>query len=120
MERNQDWNPVILNPGGKKTVTPKDPLLGGTVVKKNTNNKQKGPDNLSKIAKSEGADHVPHVSIDLSKKIQQARVSKGLTQEQLANKINEQKSVINSYESGKAIPDHRILIKLEKILGPLR
>jgi putative transcription factor len=117
---DQDWKPIVLNAGGKKKTTPRDPLLGGVVVKKESSNKQKSPDNLSKIAKTETAEPIQRVGVELSKKIQQARVSKGLTQEQLANKINEQKSVINSYESGKAIPDNRILIKLEKILGPLR
>lgn len=35
----------------------------------------------------------------------------------LKKAINEKKSVINEYESGKAIPNNSIIFKLEKTLG---
>jgi putative transcription factor len=40
-----------------------------------------------------------------------------MTQKELATKINEQTGVINSYESGKAIPSNEVLGKLERALG---
>lgn len=115
---NQDWTPVILNK--KKTKVVNDPLFGGEVIKKDKSNKVKQPDNLSKVAKAESAEPIKYVDIKLSQRIQQARVAKGLTQEQLAHKINEQKCVVVSYESGKAIPNNNVMIKLEKVLGSLR
>ena len=49
--------------------------------------------------------------------IQQARMDKGLSQKDCAQKINEKPSVLQDYESGKAIPNTQILSKLERVLG---
>ena len=49
--------------------------------------------------------------------IQQARMEKGLSQKDCAQKINEKPSVLQDYESGKAIPNAQILSKLERVLG---
>lgn len=40
-----------------------------------------------------------------------------MTQKDLAVRINEKPSVIQEYESGKAIPHAQILSKMERILG---
>lgn len=56
--------------------------------------------------------------MSVSKAIQQARQAKGLTQKDLATKINEKPSVVNDYEGGKALnPNQQILMKLERALG---
>ena len=44
-------------------------------------------------------------------------MDKGLTQKDLAQKVNEKPSVIQDYESSKAIPNPQILGKLERALG---
>jgi ribosome-binding protein aMBF1 (putative translation factor) len=49
--------------------------------------------------------------------IQAQRLALGLTQKDIAQRINEKPTVIQDYESGKAIPSPQILGKLEKILG---
>ena len=41
----------------------------------------------------------------------------GLSQKDCAQKINEKPSVLQDYESGKAIPNPQILSKLERVLG---
>lgn len=46
-----------------------------------------------------------------------ARLELKLTQKDVAQKINEKPSVIQDYESGRAIPNPQILGKLERILG---
>jgi putative transcription factor len=48
--------------------------------------------------------------------IQKARQANKMTQRELAIKLNMQTSIINDYESGKAIPNRQILIKLGQIL----
>ena len=82
-------------------------------------NKQK--DGLIGSAKKldEDNEHVVHkkVTLSLGKTIQQARAAKGMTQKDLAQKINEKPHVVNEYEAGKAIPDQTILGKLERQLG---
>lgn len=40
-----------------------------------------------------------------------------MTQKDLATKINEKPQVVGEYESGKAIPNGQIIVKMEKVLG---
>ena len=56
------------------------------------------------------------IEMSVSKLISQARINKGYNQKQLANLINVDAKTINNYENGRAIPDHKILNKLEKYL----
>jgi len=57
------------------------------------------------------------VPASVGKTIQTARMEKGFTQKDLAQKSNEKPSVIQDYESGKAIPNPQVLSKFERILG---
>merc|ERR1712060_616051 len=57
------------------------------------------------------------VSHDFKMALQQARLAKKMSQAQLATAINEKQSVINEYESGKAIPNGAIINKLNRALG---
>jgi putative transcription factor len=97
---------------------------GQTVIseKKATslNSNQKGIDagKAAKIDNETESFHVEKVGMSVSKAIQQARQAKGLTQKDLATKINEKPQVVNEYEAGKAInPNQQILMKLERALG---
>ena len=49
--------------------------------------------------------------------MQTARMEKNLSQKDVAQKINEKQSVLQDYESGRAIPNPQILGKLERVLG---
>ena len=49
--------------------------------------------------------------------MQDARMALKLSQKDVAQKINEKPSVLQDYESGKAIPNPQILGKLERVLG---
>ena len=49
--------------------------------------------------------------------MQTARMELKLSQKDVAQKINEKPSVLQDYESGKAIPNPQILGKLERVLG---
>lgn len=56
--------------------------------------------------------------MSVSKAIQKARQDKGMTQKDLATKINEKPTVVNEYEAGKAPnPNQQILAKMERALG---
>lgn len=54
---------------------------------------------------------------DFSIRITRARNSKNMTQKELAARINEKLSVINSLEKGVLRPDDKLIKKLEKELG---
>lgn len=54
---------------------------------------------------------------DYSARIRNARAQKGLTQKDLAMKINERLTVLSKIETGGMRPDDKIVAKLEKELG---
>eukprot|EP01067_Filipodium_phascolosomae_P005246 Filipodium_phascolosomae@DN3338_c0_g1_i1.p1 len=58
-----------------------------------------------------------HVTREFRVELQAQRANKGMTQKQLAEAINEKVSVVNEYESGKAIPNGQVIQKLNKALG---
>lgn len=57
------------------------------------------------------------ISLALRTLIQKARLTKGLTQRQLAGKLNLLLTDVNGFESGKVIPDKRTLRRLSQVLG---
>ncbi len=67
----------------------------------------------------ESTEEFKHATVDrsLSQAIQQARTAKKLTQKQLATMINEKPQIIQQYESGQAIPNPQVLLKLDRALG---
>jgi putative transcription factor len=60
---------------------------------------------------------VPKVSADVSKAIQSARQKLGLSQKDLAAKVNEKVNVVNDLEANKGQPNQAVLAKLERVLG---
>ena len=55
--------------------------------------------------------------LGLGKALMQARTAKGMSQKDLATKINEKPQIVQEYESGKAIPNPGVIVKLERALG---
>lgn len=93
----QDWEPVVFY---KKPV-----------IKVNNNNKKVKKEEEDIIEKK------AVISVNNSKIIQQARMNKKMTQQQLAQKINKDQKTIQLYESGKIAPDYGVMCKIEKALG---
>lgn len=56
------------------------------------------------------------VSFEISKLISRGRLNQKISQKDLAQKLCIKPSVINEYESGKAIPNKLLLSKIEKII----
>tara|TARA_B110000285_G_scaffold160312_1_gene178992 strand:- start:170 stop:550 length:381 start_codon:yes stop_codon:yes gene_type:complete len=54
------------------------------------------------------------ISLPMCKRIQKARSDAGLTQKQLAQKMNVKASLIQSYENGTGIPVGRVVQCIEK------
>lgn len=73
--------------------------------------------NTSKLDKETEQLHHDTVGLDVGRLIQQGRQNKGLTQKDLATRINEKPQVINDYEAGRAVPNQQILTKIERIIG---
>jgi len=73
--------------------------------------------NAKKLDENTEAFRHESVSHDFKMALQQARLAKKLNQATLAATVNEKPSVINDYESGKAIPNGAIISKLNRALG---
>ncbi|KAJ3857928.1 hypothetical protein EV368DRAFT_70688 [Lentinula lateritia] len=127
---SDEWDAQVVIGSKRQTpkVTKKDSDLNGTsgaVVgtdKKTTggsNKAHQGTDH-QKIAKLDRENEVappPKVAPSVGRAMAAARAELKLTQKDLAQKVNEKPSVMQEYESGKAIPSVQILGKLERILG---
>uniref|UniRef100_A0A2K6CNM3 Endothelial differentiation-related factor 1 n=1 Tax=Macaca nemestrina TaxID=9545 RepID=A0A2K6CNM3_MACNE len=72
--------------------------------------------NTAKLDRETEELHHDRVTLEVGKVIQQGRQSKGLTQKDLATKINEKPQVIADYESGRAIPNNQVLGKIERAI----
>ena len=112
---HQDWKPVIL----RKTNTQ---LKKEEKVKKTTVLNPKGPNSKktdinAKKLDSDEIQPIKFIPKETAKNIQQARIAKKITQQELANRLNVKKTIINDLESGKMILDKSFINKVEKKLG---
>ncbi|KAL0714861.1 hypothetical protein Bca4012_021840 [Brassica carinata] len=127
----QDWEPVVIRKKTPNSAAKRDEKTVNaarrsgadieTVRKFNaaTNKAASSSTSLNTKRLDDDTENLAHerVPTELKKAIMQARGEKKLTQSQLAQLINEKPQVIQEYESGKAIPNQQILIKLERALG---
>ena len=98
---HQDWNPVVIH--GKVAKPPPQP--------------QREVTKEQKLDREELGTH-KKVSLSMAKMIQQGRIAKGFnTQKDLAIAVGVNASIINAYESGRAIPNTAILQKLRRVLS---
>jgi putative transcription factor len=126
---DQDWTPVTWTkrvPTGAKAQDPKlvnEAMRKGanfSVDRKIHNQGNKHTPSIQNAAKIEAESEVFHtkrVGNSFKTELQRARQAKGLTQADLAKLINEKGTVINEYESGKAIPNGQVIQKLNRALG---
>lgn len=97
----QDWEPVILN--NKKNTYNEN-------SKKNNKSNNESNNDLEETNKN------PTVSLSNSLLIQNGRMAKKLTQKQLAQRLNIDSKIIQGYESGKIVPDVKLMTRIENIL----
>ena len=97
----QDWKPVIL----------KNPEL----IKKTS--KQHFQNDKTRIDSEKNEMSNNKVGMSIGKQIERARNAAGFkTRAELAFRINESVKTITEYETGKAIPDSKVLQKLRNAL----
>lgn len=117
----QHWDSVTVLKKNKRQLkdngSTKSSLTNPNIsVEKKGGNREIGS-RLAKLDNAVEAEKIETVSLSLSQKIQQGRAAKGMKQKDLATKINVKPQVIGDYESGRAIPDNKILGKIERALG---
>ncbi|KAK7693173.1 multiprotein-bridging factor 1 [Cerrena zonata] len=97
---------------GAVVATDKKMTAGGNKAHQGTDHQR-----IAKLDRENEVAPPPKVLPSVGKAIQTARQEKQFSQKDLAQKVNEKPSVIQDYESGKAIPNPQILSKLERALG---
>ena len=125
---SEDWDNVVIlrkkKISGKERKNEKNEniaLVQGrgitTKVKdvKNTNTLQTV--DFRKLDDNTDAGKHKKVELTVGRAIMKGRNAKKLSQKDLAQRINEKPNVINNYEQSKAIPNHQILMKMQKVLG---
>lgn len=130
----QDWKPQTFNFGPKNASGARPKNLSEAeasraqqkgqdveVVKKQHIQGNHHSSGLGQQAKKmdEDPDSVKVKTLDhgLALNIQRARQAKGWTQADLAKEISEKAGVITDYESGRAVPNEQILVRMEKAFG---
>ena len=90
-----------------------------TMEKKHDDDKAHQPTSAVKRRLDEETENFRHERVPgaLRRAIAQARQEKKMTQAQLAHAMSERQQVVQEYESGKAIPDGRMIAKMSRILG---
>jgi len=110
---HQDWEQYIVRCKVDKKNNDKK---NDKKVKNNNGVNEFLKDNKLEKKVEEGVLKHDKVDKELCKKIQQARLSMGLTQKDLANKLSLQASVINEIECGKAKYNAQQIVKIKRIL----
>jgi putative transcription factor len=112
---DKQWETVVIRKKKSVSDAPKETQV------KTTQPKSKGlvntDINMRKLENDTENTAHERVSPELKKQIIQARIAKKLTQSELAQKINERPQVVQEYESGKAIPENKVLQKMSRVLG---
>tara|TARA_B100000579_G_scaffold46979_3_gene32790 strand:- start:199 stop:549 length:351 start_codon:yes stop_codon:yes gene_type:complete len=112
---HQNWETYIVHCKSENRINNKDKLKDQKQIKK------KSMDGLrnSKFEKKIEEGDLKHKKIDttLSKKIQQGRLSKNLTQKQLANRLSIPVNEINEMECGRFIYNGQKISKVKRFLS---
>ena len=117
MNHYQDWDPVIIRGKvSKEKEKEKYVKFMGQEIKLPKRSQYSGKTREQKLDETDLGTH-KRISKDTALTIQKARVAKQYTQKDLAGLINVSTDIISSYESGKAIPDPKIMQKLRRVLG---
>tara|TARA_Y100000817_G_scaffold152705_1_gene119361 strand:- start:1923 stop:2261 length:339 start_codon:yes stop_codon:yes gene_type:complete len=108
---HQDWEQYIVH--CKSSERDKN----GKLKKNKHKHKDNTKDNI--LEKKVETGNLKHKKItkELSHEIQKARLSKGLTQKDLANQLSIPQTIINDIECGKAIYNGQQISKIKRKLG---
>lgn len=107
MDKDRDYETVII---GRKSHLNTKPAV--KIMPKTSNANNINIDDLEEeIVK------LPIATYDIKTALQKARVSKGLTQDQLNEKLSLTKGTIRDYENGKAVLNQNVLNKINRVLG---
>lgn len=97
---------------GAVVATDKKMTAGGNKAHQGTDHQR-----IAKLDRENEVAPPAKIAPSVGRAMQTARLELKLSQKDVAQKVNEKPSVIQDYESSKAIPNPQILGKLERTLG---
>lgn len=110
-----DYDPLIIR-GKNAAVQQKLRREGKTESKAKNSNSEVGH-KMRKIDQATDVEKIQKVSQKVSKAIIDGRTAKKMNRKQLASAIQENVKIVEEYETGKAIPNIKIINKLQRALG---
>ena len=132
---NDDLNVVVLKPSLRtvyaindlkafrkgtleEPLTPEEQRIEEQRIEEEKERKReiKAEKKVEKALKKEEESTQP-VGLEWGKKLTQARVIKNMTQKEFASAIQERVSVLQTYERGTAIPNRKVISKMERVIG---
>ena len=105
---HQDWKTVVFTKDYQKEYTPQE-IKAFEEKQKAKLEKKKAEENEIKAP--------PKVNFELKKAIMTARLSKKMSQKDLATRLNVPVNTISGYENGKIVPNNAFIVKIERVLG---
>lgn len=86
-------------------------------LRRQSGNTQHAAPNIRRLAEETDVPQVVTVGHEFAQAMMKARMDQNLKQQDLALRINEKLTVVKDYESGKAIPNPSIILKIERALN---
>nr|CAG4650628.1 EOG090X0ILG [Sida crystallina] len=126
---DNQWEPVIIRKKLPKGVSAKSEKVVNaarrqglpveTVTKFGAASNKHTGTTLNTAKLDQESEELKHekIPLEIGKLIQKGRGDKGLTQKDLATRINEKPQIINDYEAGRGVPNQQILGKIERAIG---
>lgn len=110
-----DYETLIIR--GKNAAIEKKLRREGKTESKAKNSNIDNVYKMRKIDQSTDVEKIEKINQKVSKAIINGRTSKKMNRKQLALKIQENVKVVEEYETGKAIPNIKIINKIQRALG---
>ena len=79
--------------------------------------KKKVDNHMNKLDNEDDVKRVEKVNLDVRRIVQKVRTEKGMTQKELADRVNMKVEIIRDLESGKLSKNPQLLSKLQRVLG---
>ena len=123
MMPHQDWNRVVLSSNDKPRKGEKgmsDAMRRGQDVeslRRQSGNTQHAGPNMRRLAEETDVPQVVTVGHEFAQAMMKGRMDLNLKQQELALRINEKLTVVKEYESGKAVPNPSVILKIERALN---
>lgn len=119
MSSHQDWETIVIRGNTGRRSAGGTSNAGKKMADISSSKKRSQDDDVIRLSKLDNdTEHYSHKTVSrvMSNSIVAARNSIGWNRKQLAGAMSIPEKTVSDYETGKAIPNERIIRKLERVL----